>query len=279
MSPGAVVPVLVGLAGLASALALHRASGSTVVSRVLPAPSEPLAPRRTWRERTERLPRSRPLWSVGGGLLGWVIAGPPAGIVLGLGASFAPRILERRSASRQAAALDERLADGVRAISAGLRAGLSIPQAIRIAAGEAEPPLSVSLSRLVRDVDVGEPLDDALRRWATSVGTDDARLVVGVLGLHRRSGGDLPRVLDQVATTLRERHAAVREVRALTAQARLSGAILGLLPIGFFAFLWLISRRDIEEAFRTPAGLASLALGCLLEAIAFVWIRRLLEVR
>ena len=68
-------------------------------------------------------------------------------------------------------------------------------------------------------------------------------------------------------------------MRALTAQARLSGAILGLLPIGFFAFLWLTSRRDIEGAFRTPAGLTAFGVGAVLELLAFLWIRRLLEVR
>jgi tight adherence protein B len=78
---------------------------------------------------------------------------------------------------------------------------------------------------------------------------------------------------------LQERRAAAREVRALTVQARLSGVILGILPVGFLAFLWLTSRRDIEGAFATPAGLASISLGLVLEGAAYLWIRKLLEVR
>ncbi|TMK55459.1 MAG: hypothetical protein E6G54_09940 [Actinobacteria bacterium] len=81
-----------------------------------------------------------------------------------------------------------------------------------------------------------------------------------------------------MAATIRERVAVGREVRALTAQARLSGWILGVLPLGFFAFLWLTSRRDIEGALGTPAGLASVLLGLGLEVGAFFWIRALLEV-
>ncbi len=100
-----------------------------------------------------------------------------------------------------------------------------------------------------------------------------------MLTLHRRSGGDLPSVLDEVAGTLRERRAAIREVHALTAQARLSGTILGVLPFGFFAFLWLTSRSEIEGAFRTSAGVVAIALGVVLEGLAFLWIRHLLEVR
>jgi tight adherence protein B len=67
-------------------------------------------------------------------------------------------------------------------------------------------------------------------------------------------------------------------VRSLTAQARLSAAILGLLPLGFFLFLSVVARRDIETAYRTPAGASAIALGAVLQGMAFVWIRRLLRV-
>jgi tight adherence protein B len=183
------------------------------------------------------------------------------------------------AAGHLAAARDEQLADTVRAIASALRAGLSVPQSLAYAAGEAAPPLDASLRDVVDALDVGVPSDEALDRWADAVGTDDARLVAGVLHLHRRSGGDLPVVLDQVAETLRDRRAATREVRALTAQARLSGAILGVLPIGFFGFLWLTSRQEIEGALATPAGLGAVLLGLTLEGLAFLWIRKLLEVR
>ncbi len=73
--------------------------------------------------------------------------------------------------------------------------------------------------------------------------------------------------------TLRERRSAAREVRALTAQARLSGAILGLLPIGFFAFLWMTSRGNIEGAFDSPIGIGAVVVGLTLEGVAFLWIR------
>jgi tight adherence protein B len=159
-----------------------------------------------------------------------------------------------------------------------MRAGFSVPQAIAFAANEGQQPLGTALARIVDSVGLGGRLDHALEDWATDVGTDDARLVVGVLELHRRSGGDLPQVLDQVAVTLRERSSAAREVRSLTAQARLSGLILGLLPIGFFAFLWMTSRADIEGAFNSPIGVGAVATGLVLESAAFLWIRSLLRV-
>lgn len=218
-------------------------------------------------------------WVVGAGAAGFVVRGPFGAVVAAAAMRGAWRLRARRHAGRLATERDEQLADAVGALSSSLRAGMSTAQAIAYAVAESAEPLRGSLEVMSSSLQLGVPFGDALTGWAAAVGTDDARLVAGVLRLHRRSGGDLPSVLDHVAGTLRERQAAAREVRALTAQARLSGAILGILPIGFFAFLWLTSREQIEGAFTTPAGIGASALGLVFEGLAFVWIRRLLEVR
>jgi tight adherence protein B len=106
----------------------------------------------------------------------------------------------------------------------------------------------------------------------------DVRLAAAVLRLHRRTGGALPPLLEGLARTLRERAAVAREVRSLTAQARLSGAIMGLLPIGFFTFLWITSRRDVVAALHSSTGLTAIVVGLVMQALAFVWIRHLLRV-
>jgi tight adherence protein B len=219
------------------------------------------------------------LWMLGGGTAGWILAHRPGaaiGIVL---VPVMRQVLHRRRRAKADAIRDEQLADAVGSVAAALRAGLSVPQSLAYAAEETPPPLGETLRTVVDELDLGVPLESAVATWATRAATGDARLLAGVLRLHRRSGGDLPSVLDQVVAALRERRAAAREVRALTAQARLSGTILGCLPIGFFGFLWLTSRRDIEGAFRDPVGVAAMALGLMMEGLAFLWIRRLLAVR
>ncbi|HEY6567002.1 MAG TPA: type II secretion system F family protein [Actinomycetota bacterium] len=225
------------------------------------------------------LPAWAPWASAAGTIVGVVTRGFLVGLFAAAGVACAWAVRARRQRVRAGAQRDEQLADAVRAVSSSLRAGMSTSQAIGYAESESRPPLRASLEAMNRSLQLGEPFDDALDHWSATVDTDDARLVAGVLRLHRRSGGDLPTVLDQVAGTLRERQAAAGEVRALTSQARLSGAILGVLPVGFFAFLWLTSREQIEGAFHTPTGIAALILGLVLEGLAFVWIRRLLEVR
>ena len=163
-------------------------------------------------------------------------------------------------------------------IAAGLRSGRSLAGSIELAADELSPPLGGSFRRVVDRVALGERLEDALRVWSSEVGGPDARVTGGVLGLHRRTGGALSAALDGLASTLRARRSAARELRSLTAQARLSAAILGLLPIGFFLFLSVVARRDVETAFGTPVGTGAVLLGFTLQACAYLWIRRLLRV-
>jgi tight adherence protein B len=242
------------------------------------SPTKAARPRRSLTERL-RTPRFIRVGGAGGGALaGLVLAGPP-GAALGLCAGLAiPVWLRRRAAARDAATLVDQLPDVVSNMSAGMRAGLSLSRSIGFAADEATPPLAPVLRELVDREGLGIPLAASLEGWTEPDRPRDLRLVGGILQLHRRTGGDLPRVLDQLAATLRQRADAARELRGYTAQARLSGTILGGLPIGFFLFLSLTSRNDIAAAYRTPIGAGAIVLGLLLEATAFVWIRSLLRV-
>ncbi|MEP6477691.1 MAG: type II secretion system F family protein [Actinomycetota bacterium] len=213
-----------------------------------------------------------------GALFGWLVAAAPGAVIGAIAGVVGPRVWDRRRDAVRAGLLEDQLAEAVSSLAAGMRAGLSLARAIRFAAEEAEPPLAGSLGPVADRIDLGLPLEQALAEWARSINSADVRLLAGVLELHRRTGGELPVVLDGVAATLRERRAADREVRALTAQARLSGAILGLLPIGFFLFLSVTSRQDIEAALHSSAGIAAIALGSVMQGCAFVWIRSLLRV-
>jgi tight adherence protein B len=206
------------------------------------------------------------------------IVGPGAAIVAMLAMGIG-RLVRRRAAARVVAdRRDEQVADLAGVLAAAMRAGMSVQQALGYAAREAEEPLRIELERVVEDLEVGVELGQAIDAWTRRVGTEDARLLMTAVDLHRSIGGDLPAVLDQVSASVRDRLGAAREVLALTAQARLSGVVLGLLPIGFLAFLWITSRRDIEGVVRTRAGVAAVLSGLALDAVGFLWIRRLVDV-
>jgi tight adherence protein B len=219
-----------------------------------------------------------PLAGVVGAGVGMAIGGTGAAIVgSGVGA-LAPIVSRRRRASRRTEAIQGQLADAMSAVAAGARAGLSITQAVALAAEQTPQPLGDSLRTVADRTSLGSSLDDALGRWAVAIPIPDVRLAAAVLRFQGRTGGAMPTVLDGLARTLRERLASLREIRSLTAQARLSGAILGLLPVGFFAFLWVSSRRDMASAISSPFGRSAIAIGLGLQGVAYLWIRRLLRV-
>jgi len=222
-----------------------------------------------------------PLVAVGAaaaGLIGYRFAGFAGSIAAVAAVVVAPRLVRRRRTRRHERRMQEHLAEAVALIATAMRSGRSLLQAIELSAEELDPSLGTTLRRLVDRTELGDPMDGAIDAWATEVGGPDARLVAGVLKLHRRTGGSLSTTLEDLAETLRSRRSAAREIESLTAQARLSATILGLLPIGFFLFLSVVAREDLEAAYETPAGVAAIGLGFALQGAAYLWIRGLLRV-
>jgi len=214
-----------------------------------------------------------PVW-----LVGEAIGGVAVGVACVGALAAIPPLVGRRRRSRADKAVQEQLPECVGVIASGLRSGRSLVQAIELAGAELAAPLGPTLRRVADRAALGDPLEDALQAWTAEVGGPDVRLAAGVFKLQRRTGGALATALDDLAATLRSRRNAARELRSLTAQARLSATILGLLPIGFFLFLSVVARSDVEAAFGTSAGSGAVMLGFTLQACAYLWIRRLLRV-
>lgn len=212
------------------------------------------------------------------GLAGWFGAGPMGALVGVVAGVAGPSMRRKMVGRRQAALLEEQLAEWSESIGTGLRSGLSIVQAMELAQSEAMPPLRVHLDRFVDELRLGVPLDAALSRLGGDLGTDDARLVILITGIHTRTGGDLAGALDEVGQTIRHRIAIRRELRAASAQGRISGLIMGALPIAFFLFLSATSHRKLEPVLRSRPGMAMVGAGLILEGLAYLWIRRLLRV-
>ena len=275
MRPEVTAMVLASLPGLFAAVAADLVKRERVRARAGVTKRERSSGGARRRLRASTL---RSVGALGGIVVGASMAGLPGAAMGGTGALMIPVVRARRRVARHTERMQEQLAEAVSVIAAGLRTGLSLLQAISIAADEVGAPLGATLRELVDHVSLGVPFPRSLDDWVAEVSVPEARLIEGVLSLQRRTGGDLPAVLDRLARTLRDRQAAAREVRSLTAQARLSGAILGFLPIGFFLFLSVTSRRDIAAAYHSSTGATAIVTGLLMQGAAFLWIRRLLRV-
>jgi tight adherence protein B len=226
---------------------------------------------------------ARPVWrSVAlAALVGWLglrlIGG--VGLVAGVGGGAAlPFLIAGRRRRREAELLERQVAEVADSVALAVRSGLSIRQALEFAESEVGEPAKSSVGELLRGNELGAPLERSLGRWAIGVGTDEARLLALVLTLHVRSGGDLAGALDEVARTIRHRTSIQRELKAISAQGRISGGVLGALPVAFFLVVATTSRSEVVPVYQSPAGAAMVAAGLVLELAAYLWIRRLLRV-
>ncbi len=275
MTAEVLVAGVAALPGLCMALAADISDRSRLRAR---AAGSPLSrPRRV----LDRMPGGRAekaLAAVVGGGLGATVAGPLGAISAALLLLVLPLARDRRRRADRDRRWEAQLPQAAASMAAALRAGRSVQGAIEVATAEVGPPLGPSLRGVLDRVSLGTPLAEALESWAGGFGSTEGKLLVGVLRLEGRSGGGLPTALDRLASTFRARAAVSGEVRSLTAQARLSGTILGLLPIGFLLFMSVTSRRDLAEALQSRVGMLSLGGGLLLDGLAFLWIRRILRV-
>jgi tight adherence protein B len=133
------------------------------------------------------------------------------------------------------------------------------------------------LSRAVDRLRMGQPLEVALEELNRGVGSSDAALVAALLDVHRRTGGDLPSLLDEAGIILGHRIEARRQIRALTAQGRASGAVLAVLPIAFVGLLSGTGGDGLGAFYRTMPGAGLLLAGLLCELLGFAWISRIVR--
>jgi tight adherence protein B len=142
-----------------------------------------------------------------------------------------------------------------------MRAGHSVAAAIASVATEAVDPTRRELERAVADERLGVPLDAALRPIARRMRSSDIDQLAVVATLNQRTGGNMAEVLDLIAAGARERADLRRELRALTAQAKLSRWIVTMLPPAILAVLMLIRPSYLRPLFHTTGGIIALCIG------------------
>jgi tight adherence protein B len=170
--------------------------------------------------------------------------------------------------------MSEQLADVLAILASSLRAGHSFLQALDHVANEIKDPSATEFHRVVSEIRLGRPVDDAMIEMAERVGSEDMRWAVMAVNIQRQVGGNLAEVLDIVANTVRERAYVHRQVRVLSAEGRLSIMILAGLPFGVFFYLMLVSPEYVSVLFTTMFGRILLAVGgCLMAVGIFVMTR------
>jgi tight adherence protein B len=204
------------------------------------------------------------------------------GVMLGF---FLPRIWLGRRKSGRLNAFNKQLPDTITLLANALRAGSSFLQAIELVVRESRPPVSLEFGRVIREVNLGLPFEQALENMVRRVRSDDLELMATAISIQHTVGGNLAEILDSIAYTIRERVRIKGEIKTLTAQQRLSGYVVGFLPIGLAGFLFVAAPNFMDAMFLNPpgilglpAGVVILIFGGFMMFIGFMLIRKIVDI-
>jgi tight adherence protein B len=196
-----------------------------------------------------------------------------------------PRFWLGRRKSGRLGAFNKQLPDTITLIANALRAGSSFLQAIELVVRESRPPISTEFGRVIREVNLGLPFDQALENMVRRVRSDDLELLATAISIQHQVGGNLAEILDSIAYTIRERVRIQGEIRTLTAQQRLSGYVVGFLPIGLAGFLFIAAPGFMKPMFDNPpailglpAGVVILIFGGFMMFMGFMFIRKIVDI-
>lgn len=208
---------------------------------------------------------------LGGGQLVAGVTGAVAGF-------FFPFILVNMKIARRMKAFNGQLGDALILIANSLRTGYSFMQASDMVAQEMRPPISSEFSRAVKEMNLGVTIEDALGNLGKRINSEDLDLVLTAVLIQRQVGGNLSEVLDNIARTIRERVRIRGEIRTLTAQGRISGIIVSLLPVVLGLVIYLLNPEYVKLLFVHPVGKIMLGVAGLGQVIGIIVIRRIVDI-
>jgi tight adherence protein B len=214
-----------------------------------------------------------------GATLGLLLFGPVMTVVLTILGFFSPTLLVRFYRQRRVKLFERQLVDALSGMSSAFRSGLTFYQAMEEVARVAPAPLAQEFALVVREMRLGIATEEALENLGKRVESDDLALVVTSVTTSRTLGGNLAEMFDTLASTIRERFRIEGRVRALTAQGRLQGLIIGAMPVlvwvGFDSIRPDLTRPMMEHWF----GYTMVAVVVVMELLGAFFISRIIAVR
>ena len=219
------------------------------------------------------------LWTVVAAAAGTLLADTWAGLLMLVAVPFGARLLVKFRVRRRQAAFADQLDDSLQLMASSLRAGHSLLRAVDAVSQDATSPTAEEFARIVNETRVGRDLSDSLDEVAERMGSDDFTWVAQAIAIHREVGGNLAEVLDAVGHTIRERNAIRRQVKALSAEGKLSAIVLGSLPFAIMAFISMTNPSYLAKFTESFMGYGMLGAVVVLMVIGMFWLKKTVAIK
>ena len=199
-------------------------------------------------------------------------------VVLFAIAAVTPALVLSALSSRRQRMFTSQLPDTLQLLSGSLRAGYSLLQGVEAVSQEVSDPMGQELRRVLAEARLGRPLEESLADTAQRMGSPDFEWAVMAIRIQREVGGNLAELLQTVGETMIARERMRREVRALTAEGRISAIILGILPVALGGVMYAVNPEYIQTLFNHRSGHIMLAGAGVLALVGFYWMKKTIEI-
>ena len=190
-----------------------------------------------------------------------------------------PPFMVQRSRKQQQQLFNKQLGESLTIMSNCMRSGYSFQQAMNSISKEMQPPISTEFGRVVREINYGATLEQALENMAQRVGNKDLDLLISAVITSTQVGANLSEILDTISETVTDRIRLREEVRVFSAQGRMSGIIIGLLPVAVILFLMILNPTYLMDFVNHPIGKILLIASVFLEVTGFIIINKIVDIK
>ncbi len=179
---------------------------------------------------------------------------------------------------RRRQAFTNQLGDTLSMVADAMRSGFSFVQSVEFVSKEMSAPIGEEFARMMTEIHIGTPMEQALQGIARRIDSRDFDLIVAAVLIQRQVGGNLAYILDMISGTINARIRMKREVKTLTAQGRMSGWVLAALPLGLAAVLYAINPSYLNPLINEQVGRIAIGGAVCLEIIGFIVIQRVVDI-
>lgn len=213
------------------------------------------------------------------GLFGQWIAGLIIGIMLAFIGSKVPILLVDYLVEKRIKAYSLQMVDALTLLSNGIRAGLSVPQAIGMVVDEMPPPVSQEFNILLQQNRIGVPLEECFENLSKRLPTQDNNMFVSSVNILRETGGNLAEVFDTIVDVIRERVRLQQKIDTYTAQGMFQGMTIGAMPFLLGIVYFLSDPNSMTPLFTTPLGLVMLFIALIFDLAGIYVIMKIVKIK
>ncbi len=192
--------------------------------------------------------------------------------------AFLPIVFIKVKKGSRIKAFEAQLGDTLIMMCNGLKSGFSFQQTMENVANDMPAPIGMEFGRVCNEIRYGATMEEALNNMTERVKSPDLVLVVSAVLIQRTTGGNLSEILSTISNTIRDRIKIKGEISSITAQGRMSGLIIGALPIGIAAVLMVVNPDYMSTFFTTTAGNIMLVVSVIMEIFGFIAIRKVVTI-